>query len=136
MAPAPLHQRPTWRSIRAAIPWLTATLLTLARTGSSSAAPAAAPAGAPRPTKATALATTPGMPRFFNYASPPGVGDGAGEPSIGSNWTSEQFFANSSGAIPNGGTVTYFGGFLPYMLKVTFSDCQSPAMATWDRKPL
>src|SRR5439155_18913124 len=44
--------------------------------------------------------------------------------------------SNSNGSIPNGGTVTYFGGFLPYMVKVTFDDCQSPARAIWEQKPL
>lgn len=77
-----------------------------------------------------------GTPRFFNFASPPGTGDAAGEPSIGINWKSERIFSNSNGAIPNGGTVNYFGGFLPYMIKVTFDDCQSPAKATWEQKTL
>ena len=81
-------------------------------------------------------ASTPGVPRFFNYASPAGTADNAGEPSIGINWTTERVFSNSNGSIPNGGTANYFGGFLPYMVKVTFDDCQSPAKATWEQKPL
>ncbi len=88
-------------------------------------------------------ATTPlnPPPRFFTYMSPPGVGDGAGEPSIGSNWTREQIFTNhnidgSTNSIPNGGSTLYFGGFLPAMLKITFNDCTSPAGTTWDTKPL
>jgi PKD domain-containing protein len=89
---------------------------------------------------ATALAgwagADTGPPRYFNYSSPPGSGDDAGEPSIGINWTTEQSFANSLRTIPNGGTVNYFGGFLPYMLKVTFNDCASPAAAQWEQKPL
>ncbi|HEY2954546.1 MAG TPA: PKD domain-containing protein [Candidatus Eisenbacteria bacterium] len=88
-------------------------------------------AGAPQ-----AAVTVPGVPRFFNYASPPGIADNAGEPSIGSNWTSEQVFSNSNGSIPNGGTANYFGGFLPYMVEVVFNDCQSPASAIWDRHQL
>src|SRR5207245_7995728 len=56
--------------------------------------------------------------------------------SIGSNWTRETLFSNSSGFKPNGGSTTYFGGFLPYMIKITFNDCQSPALVTWDTKPL
>ena len=101
-------------------------LLALAATkGAQTTAPAAA-----------APAAVPGMPRFFNYVSPPGTGDDAGEPTIGVNWTSEQVFSNSGGPIPNGGTVNYFGGFLDYMLSVIFDDCQSPARATWERKPL
>ena len=97
----------------------------------------AAELSSPRHTEAargTAVsATVPGAPRFFNYASPPGTADNAGEPSIGSNWTSEQVFSNSKGPIPNGGAANYFGGFLSYMVEVTFNDCQSPAKATWDR---
>jgi hypothetical protein len=77
-----------------------------------------------------------GPPRFFNYVSPPGTADNAGEPSIGVNWNTEHVFNNSNGPIPNGGTATYFGGFLQYMVKVTFSDCQSPALATWEKKPV
>src|SRR5262252_5764829 len=77
-----------------------------------------------------------GQPRFFNYVSPPGTADDAGEPSIGINWTSEHSFSNSNGAIPNGGTACYFGGFMQYMAKVTFNDCQSPALAIWEQKPV
>src|SRR5947209_2281885 len=78
--------------------------------------------------------TVPGVPRFFNYPSP--FGDNAGEPSIGINWNTELSFSNSNASIPNGGTSLYFGGFMPYMAKVVFSDCQSPAKATWTKKPL
>ncbi len=99
----------------------------------AAASPDAAASVTPAPPR---TATVPGVPRYFNYASPPGVGDDAGEPSIGINWTTESSFSNSLNTIPNGGTVNYFGGFLPYMLKVTFNDCQSPAAATWDQKPL
>jgi len=111
--------------------WLTAMCI-LALTAQVAVAATPAPA---RPRAATGTAAA-GVPRFFNYASPPGIGDSAGEPSIGSNWTTEQSFRNSNGPIPNGGTANYFGGFLPYMLKVTFNDCQSPAQATWDTKAL
>jgi hypothetical protein len=73
--------------------------------------------------------------------SPPGIGDSAGEPSIGSNWTKEAISHNHTvngtiNNIPNGGTSLYFGGFLASMLKVTWDDCSSPAGATWDTKPL
>jgi hypothetical protein len=73
-----------------------------------------------------------GTPRFFNYHAPPGVAEDAGEPSIGVNWKTEKVF----GGIGNGGTVTYFGGFLPYMLRVTFDDRTSPATTTWELPPL
>jgi PKD repeat protein len=81
-------------------------------------------------------ANAAGPPRYLNYVAPPGSGDDAGEPSIGINWTTERTFSNSNGPIPNGGTVNYFGGFMPYMLKVTFDDCRSPAAALWEQKPL
>ena len=92
--------------------------------------------------EATAAATPPpGTPRFFNYQAPAGVGDSAGEPSIGSNWTKEAINHNtnvngSTNNIPNGGTSLYFGGFLADMLKVTWDDCSSPAGALWESKPL
>ena len=94
------------------------------------------------PTTATQISTPPaGTPRFFNYQAPPGVGDSAGEPSIGSNWTREQTFSNtnvngSTNLIPNGGSTLYFGGFLPAMVKAVFNDCSSPAAVTWTNKPL
>ena len=45
-----------------------------------------APAGADAPaTPAAPLATTPGMPRYYNYAPPPGIGESSGEPTIGFN---------------------------------------------------
>ena len=118
--------------------------------GNPTPTPTPTPAGSPTPTPtptptATATPTPPpstaGAPRFFTYMSPEGVADSAGEPSIGSNWTKETVFHNTmiNGTVndlPNGGSTTYFGGFLPSMLKVTFSDCASPALATWDQKPL
>ena len=87
----------------------------------------------PTPGPTPAPVTEPeGTPRFYNYLTPPGVADDAGEPSIGVNWKSEQIF----GGVPNGGTVTYFGGFLPYMLRATFDDSASPAKITWEKAPL
>ena len=109
---------------------------TAAAGSSANAASITAPTGRTvvRPAAAQ-LATTPMTPRYLNYASPPGTGDNAGEPSIGSDWRTERSFNNSNGSIPNGGTASYFGGFLPYMLRITFNDCQSPALATWEQKP-
>lgn len=74
----------------------------------------------------------PGTPRFLNYQAPPGVGDDAGEPLIGVNRKTEKVF----GGIPNGGTVNYYGGFLPYMLSVTFDDRTMPATTAWKQVPL
>src|SRR5437868_4736884 len=70
------------------------------------------------PAQAQGTAVAVPRPRFMNYLSPPGIGDSAGEPSIGSNWTKEQIFTNhnvngSTNSIPNGGSTLYFGGFLP-----------------------
>src|SRR5438067_10520409 len=86
----------------------------------------------PWPTPSPAPALPPGTPRFFNYHAPSGVAEHAGEPSVGVNRKSEQVF----GGIPNGGTVNYFGGFLPYMLSVTFDDRTAPAAAMWRQVPL
>src|SRR3989440_7139207 len=81
-------------------------------------------------------ATTPGVPRFINYASPPGIADDVGEPSIGCNWKSETSHANSMFSIPNGGRVMLFGGFSPDLYRATFDDCSSPAKPNWEAKPL
>jgi PKD repeat protein len=79
----------------------------------------------------------PGVPRFFNYVSPPGIANSVGEPSIGSNWKSEKTFSNSLNAsIPNGGAALLFGGFSPSLARTTFNDCSSPAGAFWEAKPL
>jgi hypothetical protein len=78
----------------------------------------------------------PNVPRFFNYASPQGIANSVGEPSIGSNWKSEKTFSNSMFSIPNGGTALLFGGFSPSLARITFDDCSSPAGALWEAKPL
>jgi PKD domain len=110
--------------------------------GNASCANASSPTPTPTPAPtATPAPTGAGAPRFFTYLSPQGVADSAGEPSIGSNWTRETVFHNTfvngtDNAIPNGGSSLYFGGFLSALLKVTFSDCSSPATVTWDQKPL
>jgi hypothetical protein len=83
-----------------------------------------------------APAASPGVPRFFNYASPPGIADNVGEPSIGCNWKSETSSSNSMFNIPNGGRVMLFGGFSPDLYRATFDDCSSPAKPLWEAKPL
>lgn len=83
-----------------------------------------------------AVAATPGVPRFFNYASPAGIADDVGEPSIGCNWKSETSSSNSMFTIPNGGRVMLFGGFSPDLYRATFNDCSSPAKPLWEAKPL
>ena len=99
-------------------------------TGTASVAnvpPPPTPGPTPTPTN-----EPPGTPRFYSYFAPPGVADAAGEPSIGVNWRTERTF----GGIPNGGTVNFFGGFLPYMLRVTFDDALTPAKAIWEKAGL
>jgi hypothetical protein len=83
-----------------------------------------------------ATASTPGVPRFFNYAAPAGIADAVGEPSIGCNWKSDKSFSNSMFTIPNGGRVMLFGGFSPELYRATFNDCSSPAKPLWEAKPL
>lgn len=60
--------------------------------------------------------TVPGVPRFEIYPAPIGMGDDAGEPSIGSNWATGKSLFQS-------GLRT---------LRVGWNDCSSPADATWD----
>lgn len=86
----------------------------------------------PWPPNAGVTSVPAGTPRFVNYPAPYGVGEYAGEPSIGVNRKTEKVF----GGVPNGGTANYFGGFLPYMLSATFDDSASPAAATWKQVPL
>lgn len=74
------------------------------------------------------------VPRYFNYYSP--WGDDAAEPTIGSNWGSEQSFSNSMFSIPNGGSSHFYGGFFTYMLKATWDDCSSPANPNFEKKPV
>jgi len=125
-----LHHAP-WPSPR---PWAILQLATCIAAAAIGATTALAAGSAPDARSSQVSATVPGVPRFFNYPSP--YGDDAGEPSLGINWTAEQTFSNSNGPIPNGGTALYFGGFMPYMAKVVFDDCSSPARAEWTKKPL
>jgi hypothetical protein len=105
----------------------------LARAGSTTNQSTSA-SGSPQAPQAPAA--SPGVPRFFNYASPPGIADSVGEPSIGCNWKSEHSSSNSMFSIPNGGRVMLFGGFSPDLYRATFDDCSSPAKPLWEAKPL
>lgn len=67
----------------------------------------------PTPQPGTGIA-----PRYQNYAAPNGLGGSAGEPSIGVNWQT--------------GHVMYEASL--QTLRVTFDDCPSPALATWEDK--
>ncbi|MEO8378582.1 MAG: sialidase family protein [Acidobacteriota bacterium] len=92
-------------------------------------------AGAPWGSSSGNPSFPPGTPRFFNYHAPPGWAEDAGEPSVGVNWLSEKEAAPGSG-IFNGGTATYFGGFMPYMLTATFDDRFAPAKVDWKQHDL
>ena len=94
------------------------------------------PGGSVAPASPNAVTASPGVPRFQNYASPPGIADDVGEPSIGCNWKSETSSSNSMFNIPNGGRVMLFGGFSPDLYRATFNDCSSPAKPLWEAKPL
>ena len=99
------------------------------------------------PSTSTAITQTvnqslAGTPRFDILTAPPSLGDGWGEPSIGVNWQSERVFSNSAGPTGNGGTIMSFGGFGggasvtnlgAAALRVTCSDCPSPADAVWEK---
>jgi hypothetical protein len=60
--------------------------------------------------------TVAGVPRFEIYQSPIGMGDDAGEPSIGADWATAKAMFQS-------GLRT---------LRIGWNDCASPADATWD----
>lgn len=57
---------------------------------------------------------------YQNYQAPAGVGDDAGEPSIGVNWNTD---------LANGGTAMYQAGL--ETLRVNFNDSTTPGTATW-----
>jgi len=59
-------------------------------------------------------ATAP-PPSYHNHAAPAGLGESAGEPTLGANWDS--------------GAVMYISGL--ETLRVTFNDSMSPATAAW-----
>lgn len=61
------------------------------------------------------MPSTEPAPRFFNYQAPKGMGQGAGEPTIGANWATGNAFIIA-------GLET---------LRVSFDDSSSPAKATW-----
>jgi PKD repeat protein len=67
-----------------------------------------APAAPPTPTPAPAV---PGVPRYYNYAPPPAIGEASGEPSIGYNLSSKK--------------AMYIAGL--QTLRVTFPENISPA---------
>lgn len=83
---------------------------------------------APRPTAPPPPPPAPGAPAFVNYAAPenipPSVGSttagqhGAGEPSVGVDWTTGKAFIEAGN----------------HTLRVTFNDSAIPATSTWEDK--
>ncbi|MFL6210493.1 MAG: fibronectin type III domain-containing protein [Pyrinomonadaceae bacterium] len=81
--------------------------------GNSSCTAPPPPPPTPTPPPPTGLA-----PRYQTYAAPNGLGGNAGEPSIGTDWLT--------------GRAMYIAGF--QVLRITFDDCPSPALTTWEDK--
>ena len=77
---------------------------------------AAAPPPVPTPKPAPLSPET--APRYTNHFPPTGIGEGAGEPSVGVNWKT--------------GSVMYIASL--NTLRVKFDDAVSPARATWEDK--
>ena len=71
--------------------------------------PVAPPSATPTPSTAT-------PPSYQNYAAPSGLGESAGEPTIGVNW--------------NTGAAMFISGL--QTLRVRFNDSTSPATTTWE----
>lgn len=128
------HRAKSHRHLGSIVRPLLAALLVLS--GIALLARAGNPGDPAAPASPNAAASTPGVPRFQNFAAPPGIADDVGEPSIGCNWKSEQSFSNSMFSIPNGGRVMLFGGFSAELYRATFNDCSSPAKPNWEAKPL
>ncbi len=68
-------------------------------------------------------------PRYKDYASPPGGGDSAGEPSIGVDWNPN--VASLKHGTVNTGGVAFFTANAAE-LRTSFDDCSSPAKHTWE----
>ena len=68
-------------------------------------------------------------PRYQNYAAFEGMGDNAGEPSIGVDWNPN--VASLKHDKVNTGGVSFFQSG-PNTLRASFDDCSSPAKDQWD----
>lgn len=68
-------------------------------------------------------------PRYQNYAAPEGLGDNAGEPSIGVDWNPN--VASLKHDKVNTGGVSFFQSG-PNTLRASFDDCSSPSRDQWD----
>lgn len=82
----------------------------------------------PKPTF-TAPPPNPGAARFQTYLSPTGLGDNAGEPSIGVDWN-PNVAALKHDSVNQGGVTFFQSG--PNTLRVSFDDCSSPAGQLWE----
>jgi hypothetical protein len=70
-----------------------------------------------KPTSTDPVPPGPGTPRYHNFVAPEGMGNSAGEPTLGAGLSSE----------PAGGRTMYIAGL--ETLRVTWNDCSSPAAA-------
>ena len=70
----------------------------------------------PTPTPTPEPTPVPGAPRYANYHAPQGMGDSAGEPTLGANWATRK--------------VMYIAGL--EVLRISFNDCFSPSQAIWE----
>src|SRR6266542_3757614 len=67
-------------------------------------------------------------PRFQNYAAPAGLGEDAGEPSIGIDWN-PNVAALKHDKVNSGGVAFFTSG--PHELRASFDDCSSPSAHEW-----
>jgi hypothetical protein len=68
-------------------------------------------------------------PRYQNYAASEGLGDNAGEPSIGVDWK-PNVASLKHDKVNTGGVAFFQSG--PNTLRANFDDCSSPAKDQWD----
>jgi PKD domain len=71
----------------------------------------------------------PAAARFQSYLSPTGLGDNAGEPSIGVDWN-PNVPSLKHGTVNEGGVTFFQSG--PNTLRVSFDECSSPAGHLWE----
>jgi hypothetical protein len=71
------------------------------------------PTATPSPTP---FIDPPDAPRYANHQAPQGLGNSAGEPTLGANWATDK--------------VMYIAGL--EVLRVSFNDCTSPSTVTWE----
>jgi PKD domain/BNR repeat-like domain/PKD-like domain/Fibronectin type III domain len=77
----------------------------------------------------TPPAPDPSAARFHTFLSPPGLGENAGEPSIGVDWN-PNVPSLKHGTVNQGGVTFFQSG--PNTLRISFDDCSSPAGHLWE----